>query len=233
MPDYRDIYQDPLHAERYHQLVSREDYLGNILNEIRRHVDLTTANVLDMGSGTGRVAAIMVPYARSLTISDRAPAMLAVAQRLLGPKVPALTADNRSIPLAAGTFDLVTAGWSFGHTTEWVPGAWQADVRAAITEMLRLLKPGGSAIIFETLGSGSTVPHPPTQALADCYTLFEQEFGFVRTPIQTDYRFESETECRELTGFFFGSEMAGTLQPDGTMILPEWTGAWHLQVAQS
>ncbi|MFN5061001.1 MAG: class I SAM-dependent methyltransferase [Chloroflexota bacterium] len=233
MPDYREIYQDPHHAERYHQLVSREDYRGNILNEIRRHVDLSTADVLDMGSGTGRVAAIMAPYVRSLTISDRAPAMLTVAQRLLGPAVRAITADNRAIPLPADQFDLVTAGWSFGHTTEWVPGAWQADVRAAVTEMIRLLKPGGSAIIFETLGSGSTVPHPPTQALADCYALFEQEFGFVRTPIQTDYRFVSETECRELTGFFFGSEMTGTLQPDGTMILPEWTGAWHLRVAQS
>lgn len=231
MPDYREIYQDPRHAERYHQLVSREDYRGNILAEIRRHVDLTTANVLDMGSGTGRVAAIMAPYVRSLTISDRAPAMLAVAQRILGPTVRTITADNREIPLPAQQFDLVTAGWSFGHTTEWVPGAWQVDVRAAINEMLRLLKPGGSALIFETLGSGSTVPHPPTQALADCYALFEQEFGFVRTPIQTDYRFQSAIECHELTGFFFGSAMTGTLQPDGTMILPEWTGAWHLRVA--
>jgi ubiquinone/menaquinone biosynthesis C-methylase UbiE len=114
MPDYREIYQDPHHAERYHQLVSREDYRGNILNEIRRHVDLSTADVLDMGSGTGRVAAIMAPYVRSLTISDRAPAMLTVAQRLLGPAVRAITADNRAIPLPADQFDLVTAGWSFG-----------------------------------------------------------------------------------------------------------------------
>jgi ubiquinone/menaquinone biosynthesis C-methylase UbiE len=227
MPDYREIYQDPHHAERYHHLVSREDYLGNVLSEIRRHVDLTNANVLDMGSGTGRVAAIMAPYVPTMTISDRAPAMLAVAQRILGNDVRTITADNRHIPLPDAQFDLVTAGWSFGHTTEWVPGAWQADVRAAINEMLRLLKPGGSAIIFETLGSGSTVPHPPTQALADCYTLFEHEFGFVRTPIQTDYRFVSAAECRELTGFFFGSEMTGMLQPDGTMILPEWTGVWH------
>jgi hypothetical protein len=53
----------------------------------------------------------------------------------------------------------------------------------------------------------------------------------VRTPIQTDYQFISAAECKELTGFFFGSEMTGTLQPDGTMILPEWTGAWHLRKA--
>ncbi|MBM4413081.1 MAG: class I SAM-dependent methyltransferase [Chloroflexi bacterium] len=227
MPDYREIYQDAHHAERYHQLVSREDYQGNIRNEIMRHVDLSHADVLDMGSGTGRVAALMAPYARTLTISDRAPAMLAVAQRLLGPTVRSITADNRHIPLPDAQFDLITAGWSFGHTTEWVPGAWQADVRAAVSEMIRLLKPGGSAIIFETLGSGSTVPHPPTQALADCYALFEHEFGFVRTPIQTDYRFMSADECHALTGFFFGSVMTGTLQADGSMILPEWTGAWH------
>lgn len=229
MPDYRDIYQQLDHAEQYHLLISREDYQGNILKEITRHVDLTSAEVLDMGSGTGRVAALMQSTARSLVISDRAPAMLTVAQRILGPTVRVINADNRSIPLPDQQFDLITAGWSFGHTTEWVVGAWHADVRAAINEMLRLLRPHGSAIIFETLGSGSTVPQPPTPALAECYALFEQEFGFVRTPIQTDYRFESADECRALTGFFFGTAMEGTLQPDGTMILPEWTGAWHVR----
>jgi predicted RNA methylase len=61
MPDYRDIYQDESHAQRYHQLVSREDYQGNLLYEIRRHCDLAHVDALDMGCGTGRVAACWRP----------------------------------------------------------------------------------------------------------------------------------------------------------------------------
>jgi ubiquinone/menaquinone biosynthesis C-methylase UbiE len=226
MPDYREIYQDVDHARRYHTLVSREDYHGNLLREIQRHCDLHTATALDMGCGTGRVAALLAPHVRSLTISDRAPAMLAVARTHLPATVTSLTADNRAIPLPDACMDVITAGWSFGHATEWIPGAWQADVRAAVTEMRRLLRRNGVAIIFETLGSGVDHPAPPTPALAACYTLFEAEFGFVRTPIATDYRFTSAAECAELTGFFFGVAMTGIPQPDGSAILPEWTGAW-------
>ena len=52
-----------------------------------------------MGCGTGRVAALLAPYVRTLTISDRAPAMLAVARTLApvllrcGPKAPDLCVE--------------------------------------------------------------------------------------------------------------------------------------------
>jgi SAM-dependent methyltransferase len=230
MPDYRDIYQDQSHAQRYHQLVSREDYQGNLLTEIRRHCDLAHVDALDMGCGTGRVAALLAPHVRHLTVSDRAPAMLTVARQILPATTTFVTADNRDLPLPAACVDLVTAGWSFGHATEWIPGAWQADVRAAIGEMLRVLRPGGVAIIFETLGSGADQPAPPTTALAECYALFEREFGFVCTPVSTDYRFASVAEATELTEFFFGMALTGTAQPDGTAIVPEWTGAFVRRV---
>lgn len=227
MPDYQEIYQDPRHAEAYHRLVSREDYAGHIGAEIRRHGDWSRAQALDVGCGTGRISLIVEPLVAQLTACDRAPAMLGVARRLLRPQTRVTTADNRSLPFADASFDLVTAGWSFGHATEWVPGAWQADVHQAVQQMLRVLRPGGVAVIFETLGSGATEPAPPTAALADCYALFEQEYGFVRTPIRTDYRFVSQAECQELTGFFFGVVLTGLEQADGSVMLPEWTGAWH------
>jgi ubiquinone/menaquinone biosynthesis C-methylase UbiE len=201
--------------------------MGNIAGEIRRHGDWRQAHALDVGCGTGRVSLIVEPLVAQLTACDRAPAMLEVARRALHPKTRVMTADNRSLPFDDASFDLVTAGWSFGHATEWVPGAWQADVHQAVQQMLRVLRPGGVALIFETLGSGATEPAPPTAALADCYTLFEQEYGFERTPISTDYRFVSQAECQELTGFFFGVTLTGVEQADGSVILPEWTGAWH------
>ncbi|MCX6016263.1 MAG: class I SAM-dependent methyltransferase [Chloroflexales bacterium] len=230
MPDYRDIYQNIPQAQRYHQLVSREDYQGNLLYEIRRLCNLAEADALDMGCGTGRVAALLAPHVRNLTVCDRAPAMLSVARQVLPAKTIIMTADNRDLPLPDACFDLVTAGWSFGHATEWIPGSWQVDVRAAIGEMLRVLRPGGVAIIFETLGSGADRPAPPTTTLADCYSLFVNEFGFHCTPVSTDYRFISTDEAAELTEFFFGMTLTGTRQPDGTAIVPEWTGAFSLRV---
>jgi hypothetical protein len=66
--------------------------------------------------------------------------------------------------------------------------------------------------------------------LAECYALFANEFGFVPTPVRTDYRFASVAEATELTEFFFGMALTGTAQPDGTAIVPEWTGAFVRRV---
>jgi ubiquinone/menaquinone biosynthesis C-methylase UbiE len=232
MTDFRDIYADVSHARAYHELVSCEDYQGNIARHIRTFVDLPTCRVLDMGCGTGRVAALMAGDCQALTVCDRAPAMLTVAREHLPTTVRIDEADNTALPYADASFDLVTAGWSFGHATEWLPGVWQDNVRAAVGEMLRVLAPGGVAIIFETLGSGVTHPAPPNDQLRACYTLFEREYGFVCTPLVTDYRFASVAEATRLTQFFFGVAMASVAQPDGSAIVSEWTGAWQVQRAR-
>jgi ubiquinone/menaquinone biosynthesis C-methylase UbiE len=232
MTDFRDIYADVEHARAYDQLVRCEDYQGNLGRYIRVNADLSRARILDMGSGTGRVAALMADTCRSLTICDRAPAMLAVARERLPAYVRIDVADNTALPYGDGSFDVVTAGWSFGHATEWLPDVWQTNVRAAVDEMLRVLAPGGIAIIFETLGSGVVHPAPPTDNLRACYAIFEDEYGFERTALATDYRFESAAEAARLTAFFFGVAMDSTVQPDGRAIVPEWTGAWQVRRAR-
>ncbi|MFM2032724.1 MAG: hypothetical protein RLZZ297_1489 [Chloroflexota bacterium] len=229
MSDFAAIYASQSHAAAYHTLVMREDYQGNLATHIAGLADLPAARVLDMGCGTGRVAGLLGPC-RSLTASDRAGAMLHVARQHLPTTGRLVQADNTALPFAAGSFDVVTAGWSFGHATEWLPGSWQANVRRAITEMRRVLAPGGVAIIAETLGSGVATPAPPTPVLAECYALFEQEFGMTRTAVATDYRFASADEATQLTSFFFGVAMGSETQADGTVIVPEWTGVWHSRV---
>ena len=229
MSDFRDIYADVSHARAYHLLVSCEDYQGHLGQYIRSHADLAQSRVLDMGCGTGRVAALMVEHCRTLTVCDRAAAMLTVAREQLPATVRFDEADNTLLPYADASFDLVTAGWSFGHATEWLPGIWQDNVRAAVREMLRVLAPGGVAIIFETLGSGVSEPAPPNQNLQACYELFEHEFGFVCTPLVTDYRFVSAAEAARLTEFFFGVAMQSVEQSDGSAVVPEWTGAWQVR----
>jgi ubiquinone/menaquinone biosynthesis C-methylase UbiE len=77
--------------------------------------------------------------------------MLAVARQILPATTTFVTADNRDLPLPDACVDLVTAGWSFGHATEWIRARGKPMCAPAIGEMLRVLRPGGVAIIFKTL----------------------------------------------------------------------------------
>ena len=93
--------------------------------------------------------------------------------------------------------------------------------------MKRVLRPGGTVIIVETLGTGSEEPHPPTEALAAYYALLEREHGFSRIWIRTDYRFASLPEAEDLTRFFFDDDLADRVATEELVVLPECTGIWY------
>jgi len=139
-------------------------------------------------------------------------------------------ADNRTLPVADQIADVSIAGWSFGHFTSWYAGTWRVEIERALAQMRRVLRPGGTAIILETLGTGWEEPHPPTDALAAYYALLEEEHAFFSTWMRTDFHFESLTEAEQLTRFFFGDELADQVAGEGLMILPECTGTWWLTV---
>jgi hypothetical protein len=96
--------------------------------------------------------------------------------------------------------------------------------------MKRVLRPGGTVIILETLGTGCESPHPPSDALAAYYALLEEEHGFSATWIRTDYRFASLSEAEDLTRFFFGDGLADRVAREGLVTLPECTGIWWLTI---
>jgi hypothetical protein len=52
--------------------------------------------------------------------------------------------------------------------------------------------------------------------------------GFSRTWIRTDYTFEDIEEAVELTGFFFGEELAHQVDQEHRVKLPECAGVWWL-----
>jgi ubiquinone/menaquinone biosynthesis C-methylase UbiE len=204
MTDFATIYAH--HAEDYDRLVAREDYQGNLLRAIRQIRPLQGARVAEPGAGTGRVTRLIAPWARHVVASDRSAHMLSVARRRLADlqidNATLIVADNAALPLRTDR------------------------IGQAIDEMRRVLKPGGTSIVIETLGTGSEKPQPPNQHLADYYAWLERDRGFHRTWIRTDYRFASGGEANELTGFFFGSAALYQLLPDGRAIVPECTGLW-------
>jgi ubiquinone/menaquinone biosynthesis C-methylase UbiE len=135
-------------------------------------------------------------------------------------------ADHRRLPVADRVADVVIAGWSICYLVAWNAKTWQAEVEQALAEMKRALRPGGTLVILETLGTGHETPYRP-EPLAAYYRLLE-EMGFSSTWIRTDYQFESVHEAAELTGFFFGEELADRVIREKLVILPECTGIWRL-----
>jgi malonyl-CoA O-methyltransferase len=88
---------------------------------------------LDAGCGTGRYAHRLRGLGASLVIGcDRSAAMLA---RAGGPHL--IRADLPSLPLASAAVDVVVCGLALNDV---------ADLRPVMTELARILKPGGSLV---------------------------------------------------------------------------------------
>lgn len=229
MADHQQIYQQE--ADRYQRLVAREDYQGNLLPALSKIKAPEGLDIIDLGSGTGRLACMLGPLAHSLFAFDSSFHMLEIGARRLQdldpPRWLAAAADHRRVPLPSRSTDLVVSGWSMCYLVVWEGRNWQISLQQGLQEMERLLKKGGTLVIIETLGTGEEVPRAPDK-LQGYYQYLESR-GFDHTWIRTDYRFRSRSEASELVEFFFGEEMLERVGPGDQPILPECTGIWWLQ----
>jgi ubiquinone/menaquinone biosynthesis C-methylase UbiE len=228
MTHFKRIYSQQAH--QYQQLVTREDYQGNLPETLAQIQLFDRLEVIDMGAGTGRLTRLVAPQAKRIVTCDISPHMLSVARIVLAEtgfdNWDIAAADNRRLPFPDQSADLVMAGWSLGHSVGWYPGSWQIEIGRALAEMERVSRPGGTIIILETLGTNQEVPQPPTPGHGEFYRWLEGELGFEHIWIRTDYRFASVQEAAELTRFFFGEEMAADVLEKGKQIVPECTGIW-------
>lgn len=213
-------------AQRYQCLVAREDHAGELpraLNAIRPMAGL---NLVDLGTGTGRVLRLArAAGARALGL-DVSYHMLGEAQRVAAGAARLVCADNRALPLPAACSDFVVEGWSFGHLMGWYGEQWQPELRRSLDEMRRVARPGAALVLIETMGTGAREAAPPSDGLATMYRWLVEEMGFAEQVIATDYRFESLAEAIDLAGFFFGPDMAARVEENKWQVLPEFTGLW-------
>jgi ubiquinone/menaquinone biosynthesis C-methylase UbiE len=232
MPDYKEIYNTQ--ARAYDLLVAREDYQGNLWPALRGIRPLDRLDVVELGAGTGRLTCMLAAAARRIRAFDLSRHMLEAARAKLsasGLRNWRLgVADNRRLPLRDRCADLSIAGWSLGHFVGWYPQTWRDEIGAALAGMRRVLRPGGTLILLETLGTGEEVPRPPDEGLAAYYRLLEETYGFSSTWIRTDYRFQDLDEAVALIRFFFGDPLAERVAAEGSTIVPECTGIWWLHV---
>jgi ubiquinone/menaquinone biosynthesis C-methylase UbiE len=233
MPDQFTIYRQ--HAAEYDQLTAYEDYEHRLYPALAAIRSFDRADVVEWGAGTGRVTALIAPYARSIVACDLNDHMLKVAR----PKLKhyerlawqTAVADHRHMPLPDHCADVSLAGWTLGYFNAKTYGdGWRQAIGCTIAQMQRVLQSGGTMIIIETLGTGFTEPKPPTEALATYYHALEEDFGFQSTWLRTDYKFDSLEQAASLISFFFGDEWADEVRRNHWVILPECTGIWWKEV---
>jgi ubiquinone/menaquinone biosynthesis C-methylase UbiE len=224
--DLEEIYASK--ADDYERLVIREDYQGNILTAISNIRTVNGMDIVDLGAGTGRIACMLAPFARSVIALDASDHMLSVARQKLEhsglTNWRIETADHHHLPVEDASVDIVISGWSLVYAAIWAKGDWRESLRQALVEIRRILRPGGTIIILETMGTGGESPNPPADLLD--YFDFLKNNGFESTWIRTDYRFSSAEEAQFLTEFFFGNEMLSKISKENPILLPECTGIW-------
>jgi ubiquinone/menaquinone biosynthesis C-methylase UbiE len=178
--------------------------------------------VLDVGTGTGRLARLFVGSARRVVGVEPSPAMLAVARRHLeasghgGWELHEGRAG--ALPVPSASADLGVAGWVLGHLRTWRADDWREAIG-------RCLRAGGALVLIETLGTGSEVPAPPSAALAEYFAWLEAQ-GFTRRALRTDYVFPDVATAAAVCGGFFGEAFAERVTREGWSRVPECTGLW-------
>ncbi len=208
--------------------MSGADVDGRLAAALRQLTPLSGKKWLDLGTGTGRIPAIVAPHVAQLVALDRHTAML---REQLSTQPSALStylaqADMQALPLPSHHFDVVTAGWSMGHSRAWFAQQWQVVMGRMVQEMRRVVAPGGIVIIIETMGTGVLSPAPPSAELAEYYAWLEEKWGFTRQVIPIDYEFASVGAAAAVMTFFFGEEMGQRVRTNNWQRVPEWAGLW-------
>lgn len=154
----------------------RIGYADEIYDLLREHAIEPGSRVLDLGCGTGIVAARLVSAGCVVTGADVSEPMLAYARSVV-PKATFVTAAAERLPFEAESFDAATCAQAF----HWF------DQARALEELSRVVRPGGTiAVWWKGLMRGDPVRHvrddiarelgldPPRDLLAQGFPGFAQ-----------------------------------------------------------
>lgn len=118
------------------------------------------ARVLDLGCGGGHVSFAVAPEVAEVVAYDLSPEMLQVVAAAAGARglKNLVTAEGRAerLPFADASFDMVMSRYSAHH--------WQ-DAQAGLVEAARVLKPGGSFGLVDSISPGTPLLDTFLQAL--------------------------------------------------------------------
>jgi demethylmenaquinone methyltransferase / 2-methoxy-6-polyprenyl-1,4-benzoquinol methylase len=153
-------------------IASRYDFMNRIISfgidrRWRREAARATGicdggRVLDLATGTGDLAIEIASECDSSTVVgvDPSPRMLDVARakvkaRSLGARIELVEGDAEHLPLEAASVDAITIAFGIRNV---------ADRPRALTEMLRVVKPGGKIVILELTEPAGGITRPFARA---------------------------------------------------------------------
>ena len=155
-----------------HVCISGADLVDAIRSEFARAVP--GGDAVELGCGTGLYTAAFASRCGQVVATDISPVMLARAERALAdlPNVSTRVADAASTGLPGESADVVIAV----NLLHIVP-----DAPAVMTEIHRLLRPGGLAVLVDATGQGLS----PLKTLASIVR-FLRRWGPMRVKGQQD-----------------------------------------------
>ncbi|MEC0201905.1 class I SAM-dependent methyltransferase [Paenibacillus lautus] len=214
-------------AEAYEAMISKQPDLAEVIYEKRPYEGL---DVLDLGAGSGRLSMVLARDARSLICTDIAQPMLDILDDKLSELYDSrnwttVVADHRSLPVDSSSVDLIVSGWSISYLADSSHKEWRENLELVMAELQRVLRPGGTILILETMGTGTETPNPP-DFLTGYYAQLEHQYGFSHQWIRTDYVFDTVEEALQNTGFFFGEELTDKIHANQWSTVPECAGIW-------
>ena len=165
-----------------------------------------SVRVLDVGTGTGTVAALACARAATVTAVDAEPSMLEIA-RGQAPDAETHHAVLPHLPFPDGCFDAVVANFVINHV---------GDPGAAVREMRRILRPGGRLAV-------TIWPYPPPPAQQLWNTIFDA--AGVQRPTDLPRVAPDKDFPRDRDGLAGLLHQAGLI--DVRCDLPTWTHRVH------
>ncbi|PWK85699.1 methyltransferase family protein [Lentzea atacamensis] len=123
-----------------YRLAARRIVLPWVLGQVR-----PAGSLLEIGAGSGAMSAELLARHGDLTavVTDFDPRMVESAQRVLAPfgaRATARQADATALPFEDGRFDAVLSCGMLHHVGDW---------RAALAEVVRVLRPGGRFVGYD------------------------------------------------------------------------------------
>lgn len=140
--------------------------------------------VLDLAAGTGTSSAEIAKHGAHVTAADFSEGMLAVGrERHAGNElIEFVWADATDLPFADDSFDAATISYGLRNVTE---------PRIALSEMLRVVKPGGQVLVCE-------FSRPPAALIRQPYSAYARHVlphiaGLVNRQAKEAYRYLNES----------------------------------------
>jgi len=213
-----DIYHK--YSEQYIHFTQKQDHQHNllpaILNLFPPHQDKV---VIDLGAGTGKLTHLLSPHFLHVVALDYSPHMM---QKAMEGNWSGFVSDFRYVSLRSHVGDLAIAGWSISYLKVNYEHTWREEMDKVFKEIKRILRPRGTVIIIETLGTGYESP----RRAGSHYYQYLTQMGFQSCWVRTDYLFDSVEEAEQQMRFFFGKVVANRVLKENLKVVPECTGIW-------